>query len=520
MQSLKTLRILRENLYNRGRAVRKKTCERSFFAFCVYYFGHYITHKFAPFHKDMMKDLQNDRIKYMVEIMFRGSAKSSIISTMFVVWNIVYRKRRFIIIASDVSDSAQTQMDSVINELQNNTKLIRDFGSLYTEVKKQKLGEKKRKTISDFITKNRVRVLMRSTGMKVRGLRYNNIRPELAIVDDPESLETSESETKRRKAKRWIEHELMGGMSQTRRKLVVAGNWLHDACLVAELYEDKRFSGRKVPIILDEGTENERPAWESRYTMTYAEARTINRARRDRQGGRIEPDQMVISIEGLRDDHGTMVFTQEFMLEPLTEENMAIKPYWIHWIDSSRLPSLDDMLVRIYLDPAVGQDPKKHDRSAWVVTAYDRKLKRLYFIDAFEGNLSLAKIEEQSGVFMEYYGVFHPRIEAVVAFDYVAQRIETVNKRAKCKRIRPKGNKKNRLISTSVAWEKGQVFVVKGNPHLKTMVDQLTRFGKTKHDDLMDAGTHAVEENLFGKRRGRARRKKRRQVKSHTRTTA
>lgn len=498
-----------EGLYDHGADVRKALCRRNFLAFCLYYFGHYITHPFAWFHEEMMEDLQDDSIKYMVEIMFRGSAKSSIISTMYATWNIVYRKRRFIIIASDVSDSAQTQMDTIINELQNNKKLIRDFGSLYTEVKKQKLGEKKKKTVSDFITKNNIRVLMRSTGMKVRGLRFNNIRPELAIIDDPESLETSESETKRRKAKRWIENELMGGMSQTRRKIVVAGNWLHDACLVAELYEDERWSSRKVPIIIvDEETGEERPAWAERYKMTYAEARKVNRARRDMQGGHIEPDQMVISIQGLRDDHGTLVFTQEFMLEPLSEADMKIKPHWIKWINSEELPPLDDLIIRIYLDPAVGQDPKKHDRSAWVVTGYDKKLKRLYFLDAFEGNLSLVGIENQTDTYMEYYDSFRPRIEAVVAFDYVAQRVETINKRARCKRIRPKGNKKNRLINTSVAWEKGQCYVVKGNPFLRTMTDQLTRFGKTKHDDLMDAGTHAVEENIFGKRKSRIRKRK------------
>jgi predicted phage terminase large subunit-like protein len=484
--------------------LRKELCRHSFIAFCLWYFSHYMRHALDKFHYGMMKNLQNDAVQLMVEIMFRGSAKSSIGLTMYAVWCIAYRKRRFIIIASDLASSAQTQMDTVIYELQNNRRLIADFGHLFVEEKPREgeIAGKKRKTVRDFITRNNVRVLLRAKGMKVRGERYNQIRPELALIDDPESIQSAESETERRKMMTWVKNELMGGMSQTHSKIVVFGNWLGTACLVAKLSEDPAWHSHKVPIILDEGLPTQRLAWRDRYTMTREEARTINRAKRDANGGVIEPDDMVISIEGLRHKFGSYVFRREFMLEAISEDEQIIKNYWVKWVEPDQIPPIDQLQIRVYLDPAVGQNEKKNDPSAWLVSGYDPKTKRLYFIDAYEEWLSFENIKKQTKTLCEYYGTWRPRIEAQTAFDYLCQQLETENRQMAVKRIRQTKGKKNRLMGVSVSWERGDVYVMKGNEKLAKLVTQTTLFGTEEHDDLCDVGMFSVEENLLAGKKG------------------
>lgn len=480
-------------------------------AFCVYYFGHYIKHSFGRIHYELFLNLQNDSVELLNEIMFRGSAKSSIVSTMYAMWNIVYRKRRFIIIGSDTSDSAQAQMDTIIYELTENKKIIRDFGTLYKEPKKQNdIDSKKRKTVKDFVTSHSVRVLLRARGMKVRGQRYNNIRPELAIIDDPESIETAESDAMSRKMETWLKNELIGGMSQTRMKVVVIGNWLHENCLVARLSRDKAWKTQKVPIILDEGLETERIAWPDRYVMTRAEARKINRSMRDQMGDSFDRDKCVISIEGLIEKFGTYVFRREFMLEAISADEQIIKDHWVRWISPAELPPLDQLYLRMYIDPAVSEK-NENDPTAWLITGYDKKTKRLYFIDADEKWASFETIKKRTFSLAEYYrgGTWRPRIEAVTAFDYLCQQLEIDYNRIKTVRLNPKGRKKKtRLLSASTQWEKGNVYVLRGHALLAKLVEQTTKFGKTKNDDLADTGIYAVEEAFLLRKTGKAHKKK------------
>lgn len=494
-----------------AKETRIKLCEQSFLAFCLWYFGHYITHGFAPMHFGLMSQLENDSIEQMVEVIFRGSAKSSLVSTMFVCWNICYRKRRFIIVGSDVKDAAQTQMDTIIYELTENKRILADFGRLFHEEEKEsKDPSKKRKTVGDFITTNDVRVLMRSVGMKVRGQRYNNIRPELAVMDDPESIESAESEVKRKKTETWIKNELIAGMSQTRMKVVVIGNWLHGDCIVARLCKDPAWKHMKIPIIIDEGKPTQRLAWPDRYAMTFKEARQRNHAMMAANGGKLEADRRVISIEGLIHKFGTYVFRREFMLEAISENEQIIKDYWVHWIDAQAIPRLDDMIIRLYVDPAVSEKDE-NDPTAWLVSAYDPRQKRLYFIEAHNERLSLENIKKQTHTIAEYYGgsVWRPRIEAVSAFDYLCQQLETDFNMMKVKRLNPKGrSKKTRLIASSVSYEKGQVYLVKGSPEMEELFEQLTKFGKTAHDDLADVATYSVEENLLNNKKSRIHKKK------------
>lgn len=478
-------------------------------AFCVYYFGHYIVHSFDDIHFELFENLESDSVELLNEIMFRGSAKSSIVATMYATWNIVYKKRRFIIIGSDTADSAQAQMDTVIHELSHNKRVIADFGRLYIEDKKRSEQDKKRKTVRDFITTNDIRVLLRARGQKVRGQRHGKIRPELAIVDDPETLDTAESPAMSKKMEKWVKNELIGGMSQTYMKVVVIGNWLNENCLVARLSRNPAWVTQKVPIILNEGTPEEKIAWSDRYVMTKKEARLINRAYKAEAGDEFDRDRCVISIEGLRQKHGTYVFRQEFMLEAISQDEQIVKDHWVRWIEPERLPPLDNLVIRMYVDPAVSEKDE-NDPTAWLVAGYDPETKRLYFIDATEGWYSFEDIKQRTFSYAEYYGgaTWKPRIEAVTGFDYLCQQLDTEYNRIKTIRIRPKGKKRTRLMSASTQWEKGNVFVVKGDPTLKKLVEQTTKFGKMAHDDLCDVGMYAVQEAFLNKKRGKIHKKK------------
>jgi hypothetical protein len=83
-----------------------------------------------------------------------------------------------------------------------------------------------------FRISNGVRILARSRGQKVRGLRHLQYRPRLVVVDDPEDGEWIRTKENRDKTARWLHSEVMGGLDARKGKLVVIGNQLHmDALL-------------------------------------------------------------------------------------------------------------------------------------------------------------------------------------------------------------------------------------------------------------------------------------------------
>ena len=93
----------------------------------------------------------------------RGNAKSSIVSLIFILWCILYKKKNFIILLSDTSSQAEEFLSNIRNEIENNERILSDFGSLKGETWKA----------DDIVTANQVRVLVLGARKKIRGRRFN-----------------------------------------------------------------------------------------------------------------------------------------------------------------------------------------------------------------------------------------------------------------------------------------------------------------------------------------------------------
>ena len=74
-----------KNLLNDRGALIEAT-KQSFFWFFYIYFGRYFTFPVAPFHREMIRVAQEENIKRVAVMAFRGSAKSTILNTAFTLW--------------------------------------------------------------------------------------------------------------------------------------------------------------------------------------------------------------------------------------------------------------------------------------------------------------------------------------------------------------------------------------------------------------------------------------------------
>ena len=172
---------------------RKYLCSKSFALFVLVYFSEFFTYKIPAFHQDFYDDCERmalGELDSVAWIAFRESGKTSI-AKMFLTWNICYQTKRYINWVSYDRKSGEMSLFDVITWLQTNEKLIADFGHFYTE--KQDDSVKKLKRISSFITTNKIKVEVFSTGMPTRGRIYLQYRPDLFILDDVENSETVRS---------------------------------------------------------------------------------------------------------------------------------------------------------------------------------------------------------------------------------------------------------------------------------------------------------------------------------------
>jgi predicted phage terminase large subunit-like protein len=101
------------------------------------------------------------------------SHNSSIVSTVFPIWCIVYGKKRFIMLISDTLNSAEDFLTDIKNELLHNELLKRDFPDA--------CGKGATWRANEILTRNNIKVLALGTGNQVRGRRFGIHRPDLVV---------------------------------------------------------------------------------------------------------------------------------------------------------------------------------------------------------------------------------------------------------------------------------------------------------------------------------------------------
>ncbi len=236
----------------------RRESRKSLLGFSLVYLSNYFTDPPATFHSELVKNLESDAEKRLLIVGFRGSGKSTFGSLALPLWAALERPEhnRFILLVADSSRQATLNISAIKNELETNQLIKQDYGEIKgTVIEDFSLkgdGEEWQK--QNLVLSNGVRILARSRGQKVRGLRHLQHRPMLVIVDDPEDGEWVRTKENRDKTERWLRSEVIGGMDARKGKLVVIGNLLHMDALLSRL--KAAGSGFKVlefPLVDDKG---------------------------------------------------------------------------------------------------------------------------------------------------------------------------------------------------------------------------------------------------------------------------
>jgi len=200
---------------------RREACRLSFRAFCETYFGSVFTLEWSADHLYVIEQIEQTVLtgQNIAIAMPRGSGKTSL-CTVAVLWAALYAHARFIVLIAANKDKAVRLVTNIMTWIETMPDLTADFPEVcYPAAKLERIvhrqkgqkynGEPTRINWSaqwlTFPTVGKPTdgvtiVPCGLAGADIRGLQYVNaageiVRPDLALIDDPQTRESAKSRT-------------------------------------------------------------------------------------------------------------------------------------------------------------------------------------------------------------------------------------------------------------------------------------------------------------------------------------
>lgn len=276
--------------------------------FARIYFNKYLFHKLADFQKEIYGILQ-DGNDFNEIIAFRGSAKTTISMLFYPIWALVTGKKHHIVLISDTFPQVKDHIYNIKSELESNERLIEDFGEFDVEMETQKKTEWQKTSL--IIPKYDTKIVGKSTGQKVRGIRYKQWRPDLIVADDIEDLEAVRTKENRDKTHRWLTGNVIPAGERGKTKYVLIGNLLHSDSIMNRIKREIKEESREGKVI-------EFPLLDSKGNILW-KGKYPNMAAIETEKKQVSGDSLI----------GARAWQREYLLKLVPEEGQVIKDEWI-----------------------------------------------------------------------------------------------------------------------------------------------------------------------------------------------
>lgn len=179
------------------------------------------------FHKELWAYYCSDR-RYVAVAAPRGHAKTTAGTHVFGLAAICFRNSQHLMIVSDTEGQAASFLGDMKREFTENEDLISLF-----EIKGL-VKDRETEFIVEFNDGHQARVVAKGSEQKLRGLKWNNMRPDLILCDDLENDEIVMNDDRREKFRKWFFNALIPCGSRYS-KVRVAGTILHLDSLLERL---------------------------------------------------------------------------------------------------------------------------------------------------------------------------------------------------------------------------------------------------------------------------------------------
>lgn len=524
------------------RLERIHRCEDDLLAFSVEYFSEYgnegnagnwagfdITHRdqAANFHKEItgiMDDVSNVNKNAKVAVaVARSHGKSTYLTKAFPLREVLYRKRKYIIIISETPSVSGPNLEWLATQLKHNEKLRNDFGPLLSPRQQENDKDNSAEFIAWEPTKDGgkrqlVKIEAASTGQALRGRNWQGNRPDLIVCDDLEDAKTNAAtEEQRTKLRDWFASVVMplGDPKGEKTALVVMGTTVHHSSLLMNILHKRSDFMTRIYRAIIEPPKNGH-MWEQLREM-YVDFNNPNRAEDAYKFYETNRKAMDEGVEVLwpefqpiwklmtwKFDNGSKAFNTEYQNNPVDEENMIFNPatftYWDDIEPGKEFP-LRDYTITMGIDFAMGKE--KSDYSAIITTATDKKTGVHYIIDSYGARIKPDGFIEVICDKVRHYTPDAIAVESVAMQEFFADivrdrlAVEGYPAHARLKKINNRTRKELRIESLLPDVESGKIRFSRKHALL---LEQFELYGQGIADDLPDACEMSIRVSKNAKR--------------------
>lgn len=476
---------------------KREAMLRDYGLFFATLFPHYATCDTAWFHLFGAKLLERHKRINLMNVFFRGAAKSSHFAMGIPLWLMLRGDSRCMALSSDNYDKAAMLLSELQAELEANGLLHHYFGEQALHGHWQE---------GNFRTRSGFNAWALGLGQSPRGLKARGVRPDLIVADDVDNKKRCKNPQLVREAADWIEEDLKGTFGVEAERFVLNNNLISRNSIVYKLHErfiahgDKKklpglplnnggasyiVNGRwhwlQVNAIDHEGN----PTWPARYTRLYWEEK-----------------RLAMGLHSWR---------REYLNDPV-EEGTIFQERWIQWRDPLPLHQYDRIVA--YCDPSFKATAHSDYKA---IKVWGKKGTELHLLKAFVRQCSITEmvrwfydLHEQlpEGALCEYW------MEANMLQDLLMDEFQRQGEqRGYQLPIRPdrraKPDKFARIEALSPLYENGYIWYnahERNTSDMQRAIEQLLAFehGSKAPDDSPDADEGAIWLLQQGSRANRA----------------
>lgn len=505
------------NSIESARLLRRKMGENSILDFAKIYFPHYLMHPSPPFHEEIckiLKDMSCHRNGRLAIAAPRGYAKSTIVNTFYVIWSICYSKENFIAILSATAKQAQGFLYGISKELQTNDLLLSDFADILTTN-----NQIKTKWAQDeIVTPNDITVASYGAGQDIRGIKRNQFRPTLIILDDVDGANNTYGAQSREKIFNWFTQVVLKLGVLKGLNVVAVGTLLHTNSLLSRLTRKEEFPSWDSRIYRAVEVFSAREdLWQKWNNILFSRGESYNDEVGLAGADKFFQDNKKDMLENTKvlweeqEDYYTLMkikfletsysFDSEKQNDPKNAKECRYDPEKFHYWDDKF--STEEALLQSFgseysyigaCDPSVGVASINADYSAIIILIKHKG--KLYVIDA---DITQRSQENLVQAIVNYCDLRKPMDKFVIEANLFPELLlETIKKHAykenvmaPFKEIRNTKNKELRIFGMETYITTGTILFSRKQT---VLLEQLKYFPRGDHDDGPDALEMALRE--------------------------
>ena len=425
--------------------------------------GHMVIDKIPAFQSDLLKKLDKIHVtKRLCIASPRSFLKSTSCSVEFPLRCALFGHYKEILIVSNSEALAINFMRSLKTNIESNERILTHFGNKWSD-----------KWTENHLILVNPRVSIRAIGW---GAQIRGFRPDLIVMDDIESDETVISEDIRKKMKDWI-------LKAAINSLTVDGAMIWVGTLI-----------NRVSLLYD-WIHNLPEGWTSVFNKAYI-------------GGIQEPGMELWPdvwshkrLQARKAEIGSWAFSSEFMNEPIPADGNRFNPSTFQYFTEDILKGKQTGMY-IAIDPAFSEE-KTADFGVIMCILHDSE-DNVYTYHMYRERTNSRKLIDE---FKRLYKLYQPKIRAVgiesngtqmsfyeqLTNDCLKDGIYAPFTKLSGNIHTSSGNKRNKndriTYMLQPRFEARKIFL---RSDQYPLIDELSLFPESKHDDSIDALAYAV----------------------------